>query len=147
MTRLSIFGPGRKRLGLAAGAAAIAALTIVGGAAAANAASAPAPKPGTHTTGGEPTVVAVNCAPDLGGVRPGEAKPLPDQPVVDDANGPTLVAVDCDLELTPADGDGPSIVEVPGAVPDLDHVQPGEATELDAVPQPIGDGGKTTAKR
>jgi len=144
--RVSIFRPSRKRLALAAGAAAIAAVTIVGGAAAANAASAPAPKAGTHTTG-EPTVVAVNCAPDLGGVRPGTAKPVPDRPVVDDAKGSTVVAVDCDPVLTPVDGAGPSVVEVPGAVPDLAHVQPGTATKLGAVPQPVDGGGRTTAKR
>jgi len=147
MMRVSIFRPGRKRLALAAGAAAIAALTIVGGAAAANAATAPAPKASTHTTGEEPAVVAVNCAPDLGGVRPGTAKPVPGKPVVDDTNGSTVVAVDCEPVLTPADGDGPILAEVPGAVPDLDDVQPGTATKLGAVPQPVGGGGKTTAKR
>lgn len=147
MMRVSIFRPGRKRLALAAGAAAIAALTIVGGAAAANAATAPAPRAGTHTTGEAPTVVGVNCAPDLGGVRPAAAKPVPGRPVAGDANGPAVIAVDCDPDLTPADGDGPGLVEVPGAVPDFDQVQPGTAKELGAVPQPVDGGGRTTAKR
>jgi len=144
MNMLRASRPGRKQLALAAGVA-IAALTIVGGPAAANAASAPAPKSGAHTTSDGPAVVAVNCAPAQGGVTPGQAKPLPNKTIVDDANGPTLVAVDCDPELTEAGG--PSVVEVPGAVPDLDHVQPGTATALDAVVQPIGGEGKTTTKR
>ena len=141
MKLLRIPRSGRKRLALVAGVA-VAALTVVGGPAAANAASTPTPKSGAHTTSDEPVVVAVDCAPDLGGVKPGQAKPLPSKPVLDDSNGTTLVAVDCDPETG-----GPSLVEVPGAKPDLDHVQPGKATAIDAVPQTVGGGGKTTAKR
>lgn len=134
---------GRRRLALAAGVA-IATLTVVGGPAAANAASTPAPRSGAHTTTDEPVVVGANCAPYLGGVKPGRATPLPDKPVADDASGPTVVAVYCDPD---ADADAPSIVEVPGAKPDFDHVQAGQATPVDAVAQPVGGGGRTTTKR
>jgi len=144
MKLLRIPRSGRTRFGLATGAAAIAALTIVGGPAAAHAASTPAPKSGAHATTDEPAVVAVNCAPSQGGVQPGQAKPLPNKPVVD-AKGSTVVAVDCDPELTEAGG--PTVVEVPGAKPDFAHLQPGTATAIDVVPQPVGGEGKTTAKR
>ncbi len=120
--RLSTIRTGRKRR-VAFGAAAIAGLTIVGGATAANAASTPAPKPDGATT-----VVSVDGASDLTTVRQGD--------------GPHSVPI------KPRIGSGkPSLVEVPGAAPDFDSVQTQQPTPIDGVPQSTDKDGKTTARR
>jgi len=123
-------------LGLAA--AAITGLAVAGGAVAASAAPAPAPKPAAVTTGEAPVLIPVDCAPVLT-ETPGGVHSIPQTPqIAGGADGPVLVPADC--------GDGPSVVEVPGA-PDFDKVQPGKATVSDATPEVIGKGGNTTAKR
>jgi hypothetical protein len=68
----------------------------------------------------------------VGGAAAANAAPAPH--TTDTA--PAVVAVPEDT----------SLVEVPGAVPDLDSVEIGTATPVDAVPVPIGDG-TTTARR
>jgi hypothetical protein len=139
MKLLSTIGTGRKaRVALALGAAAITGVAILGGAAAANAASTPEPKPAAHSTDGAPAVVAVDGAPDLTKVRQGDAPhSVPIKPRID--GGTTS---DDSITLD----EEPTLVEVPGAVPDLDSVEVGNATAVDAVLEPVGDG-TTTARR
>jgi hypothetical protein len=86
-------------------------LAIVGGAAAANASAGPSTTPHTPGTVG----TAVDGAPDLSKVTPGNAVEVGAAPVVvgesgTTGDGPTLVEVP---------GDGPTLVEVPGDAPDL----------------------------
>jgi len=83
----------------------------------------------------DPTVVAVNCPPDV----PGGVHSHPIKPGSDVHSHP----------IKPrgrAGADEPTLVEVPDAAPDLAHVQPGEATAVDAAPLPAGTG-VTTVKR
>jgi len=104
-----------------------AALAIVGGAAAANASSGPSTTPHAPTT----VLTPVDGTPDLSKVEVGKA--VEGGQVVGGGTGTT--------------GDGLTVVEVPGAKPDMSKVKPGVALELPDKVQVIGGGGKTTARR
>jgi len=116
-----------KRIIAIAFASGAAALTIIGGAAAANAASGPSTTPHAPST----VLTAVSGTPDLSKVK--MAKPVEGGPVVGGGTGTTGADV--------------TLVEVPGAAPDMSKVKPGVALELPDKVQVIGDGGKTTARR
>jgi len=159
MKRSFTIRTGRKgRVALALGAAAIAGLAVVGGATAANAAPAPAPKPAAAQVTGEAPAIFVDCAPDLTAVQQGNGVSLQSvkPPTGTDAEEPVVVAVNCEPSLPDGRHSNPvkpsigseelSLVEVPGAVPDLDNVQAETPTAVDAVPEPIGEG-KTTNQR
>jgi len=116
-----------KRIIAIAFASGAAALAIVGGAAAANASSGPSTTPHAPNT----VLTPVSGAPDLSKGEKGKA--VEGGKVVSAGTGTT--------------GDGPTLVEVPGAAPDMSKVKPGVAVELPDKVQVIGGSGKTTARR
>ena len=137
-----------KKIIAVAVASGAAALAIVGGAAAANASSGPSTTPHAPNT----VVTPVDGAPDLSKVKQGTAVEDGSAPVVvgesgTTATGTTLVEVPGGPALVEVPGGGLSVVEVPGAAPDLSKVKPGVAQELPDEPQVVGGGGKTTARR
>jgi hypothetical protein len=159
---LSIKQAGRKRrVILALGAATLVGGGIFAGTAAADAASTPA-RPAHQTTYLAPTLTAVKGAPDLAKVKPAQPtkakgegcvstvspahpiKPVTGASTVSPAHPIKPVICGEDGGITTAGG--PSLVEVPGAAPDMSKVKMATGKPLDLPIHPLGTG-TTTARR
>jgi hypothetical protein len=144
---LSIKQAGRtRRVVLALGAATLVGGGIFASTAAADAASTPA-RPAHQTTGLAPTLTAVKGAPDLAKVKPAhptKTKGNSCASTVSPAHPIKPVSCGDDGGVTTAGG--PSLVEVPGAAPDMSKVKMATGKPLDLPIHVVGSG-TTTARR